>query len=386
MRSAFLLASLLTVCARRVSGAAADRQWMTAPVGQFTIYTDCPVGEIAPTAAYLSQLLEVFHHFWPVPQTQARRRPILIFVQSASEFMDLNPELDPFTSSTWGHESLVGPVPVLMCNPHLQVMTHWSRRDPVTGRDYAYSPVLYAILQQFCVDQYLKRVGERTPAWLEWGLQKLLNGACLMPGFVEIPALTTDPTLAARAGESDAGLAECLHAGRFYSLSQLFTNEAPQIDTFNWFVVDSDWIALAEKYRDRHGRVQLRQLVLLDGTQRPFWATSPFGPFVDEAYEFLHLCLVGAPGPFRNPLWRFGQGAANGPADESLFKDCFGLSYAAMLQRLWRYTGAGKDQRMRWNPAGSNPAAAFQPAAPSKVKSLLGSWLAAATAEKTVSK
>ncbi|HZZ56178.1 MAG TPA: hypothetical protein VFE31_00010 [Opitutaceae bacterium] len=373
-RAAFLVAFFLTIMGRPTLRAAPEQPWISATAAGCTIYSDSPVAEILPTAIYLNELFTAFHHLWPIPLSNAQPRPpVLIFVRSPEEFAELNPDLERLHEAVWAQERRLSGVPVLVCNPARQVSTHWRRRDPSSGREYDFSPVLYWRLQAFLTQQYCASVGERTPAWLTQGLRKLLNGACVMPNDVEIPALTTDGTLVTRSEDSDAPLAPLIRAGRFYTLPDLFANDGPQPSRLDWYVVNENRLVLEQR--------GWRRVIPLDGTHLPFWPTTYFGPFVDESYEFIHYCLFGDQGRFREALWRFGRAAANGPVDEADFTEQFGLSYAAMLERLWHYTGAGQGQVIRWNPADDPPAPVFRAAGPSEIESLLRQWHAAEQAK-----
>lgn len=377
IRSFTLLAALsLSACLPPLCADALPA-WRVATIGGLRIYSDCTAEEFGRTLGHINRLFFTFEHLWPVPPDPLKTEALLIFVGSNQEFLALNPDLAGPKSSIWSR-SVRGRLPIEMYNPGKPVVTHWKRTNPESGKAYAFSPIMYSYLQKSCVDRYLMRIGERTPAWLKYGLQKLLWGVCLLPNAVEIPALTTDPTLTESTRASAAALADNVRFRHFFPLPELFSMEKPEVEQFQGYYINANTLAL---YKGGDGRPWNEHPILrtipLDGTQRPAWALAPFGSFVDEAYEFIHLCLLDEHGRYRPGLWRFGQAAANGPVDESDFAGDFGMDYAAMLLQLWRDTEPGRERFIRWEPGDRPPAVSIQPASSPEITTLLQTWRAA---------
>ena len=68
-------------------------------------------------------------------------------------------------------------------------------------------------------------------------------------------------------------------------------------------------------------------------------ARNPLGNnrWAKQAYAFVHLCLFGENGRFKEAYTKFTQRLAREPVSEALFKECFKLSYKQMLNELRGY-------------------------------------------------
>ena len=77
--------------------------------------------------------------------------------------------------------------------------------------------------------------------------------------------------------------------------------------------------------------------ITVDSTE----AKNPLGNnrWAKQAYAFVHLCLFGENGRYKEAYTKFTQRLAKEPASEALFKDCFKLSYKQMLSELRGYIG-----------------------------------------------
>lgn len=56
-----------------------------------------------------------------------------------------------------------------------------------------------------------------------------------------------------------------------------------------------------------------------------------------QAYAFVHMCLFRREGKFKRPFATFVQRLVNEPVSESLFQECFQLSYKEMMKELYNY-------------------------------------------------
>lgn len=67
---------------------------------------------------------------------------------------------------------------------------------------------------------------------------------------------------------------------------------------------------------------------------------NPFGDFVwrKQASAFVHLCMFGRGGQWKKSLIKFVDRSAREPVSETLFKECFGMSYKQMAGELRDYT------------------------------------------------
>lgn len=68
-------------------------------------------------------------------------------------------------------------------------------------------------------------------------------------------------------------------------------------------------------------------------------ALNPLGNnrWAKQAYAFVHMCLYGRGGRYQKAFGTFLVRSAREPVTEALFKDCFNLSYARMLDELRGY-------------------------------------------------
>jgi hypothetical protein len=230
-------------------------------------------------------------------------------------------------------------------------------------------------LQEFYAQYFLGLIGERVPPWLDQGVRKLIGGMCCTEDAIEFPALTTDQTLGWRKAGSADDLPAALAEGNFMTLEQLFSTTAPLVQRYRTLEGgDSmsawDWIKFP-----RMGRPDEPPLMTfhLDGSHKALWVVQPFGPFVDESYEFTQFCLFGAREKYRSAFIKFAQAAANGPLDEANFNGFFGLDYREMLLDLWQYTDIGRDWLFRLSPSAVGQLAPlspveFRPAAASEIE------------------
>ncbi|SDS51307.1 hypothetical protein [Opitutus sp. GAS368] len=68
-------------------------------------------------------------------------------------------------------------------------------------------------------------------------------------------------------------------------------------------------------------------------------ARNPLGNnrWAKQAYAFVHLCLFGENGRFKEAYTNFTQRLAKEPVSEALFRECFKMSYKQMLNELRGY-------------------------------------------------
>jgi hypothetical protein len=68
-------------------------------------------------------------------------------------------------------------------------------------------------------------------------------------------------------------------------------------------------------------------------------ARNPLGRnlWAKQACAFVHMCLFREDAKFQKAYVAFVRRLANEPVSETLFKECFSLSYREMLEELWRH-------------------------------------------------
>ncbi|MFT3780763.1 MAG: hypothetical protein QM790_02030 [Nibricoccus sp.] len=136
---------------------------------------------------------------------------------------------------------------------------------------------------------------------------------------MQFPRLTTDGTSKIRPAGSLEDLEKALNEGKFFTLEQLFSAEtAPAGEVLGaGFPVDE---MLSKCYA---------------------------GPWSNECYEFVHLCLFGAGGKYREPFLKLADLALKQPIDEATFRSLFGVGFRDMLLILWRYTDWDKPTKYK---------------------------------------
>ncbi|HZZ56177.1 MAG TPA: hypothetical protein VFE31_00005, partial [Opitutaceae bacterium] len=307
-----LLFLALGVTVRPASGS----EWLDARVGPFEIYSDETPGDFEQSLLALQQLHEAATRIWPLPPSGSTPHPVILFV-SHREYLRFNPQIDrPETNrrSHWAAEDLHsgnGRPPMLMLNGRI------ARSDQL----YFKIPLFYGACGTLLL-------GERAPSWLVWGYKKMIQALCCGPKGAFIPPLSTDATIGVRERGGAGTLAAALRAGTFLTFRELFTEENPRIRRFNHDGTGGNLNLYPGDTMPGPG-VKPFRIVRLDGTHLPWWSLAPFGPFVDESYEFAYYCLLGGDPHMRESFLHFSRAAANGPLDETDFTRIFGLNYQA---------------------------------------------------------
>jgi hypothetical protein len=75
---------------------------------------------------------------------------------------------------------------------------------------------------------------------------------------------------------------------------------------------------------------------VLSGAGRPYDSKSP--NWKTQVTAFVHMCLYGERGRYRQGFLKFASGTAAQPPTEEFFKECFGISYKEMAIRIRGYT------------------------------------------------
>jgi hypothetical protein len=179
--------------------------------------------------------------------------------------------------------------------------------------------VTVEMLEKGYVSAILDRIEEHSAPWLNRGLLKAFMGTSYSNGKFLFPSLTTDETLSIRRAGSVEDLEKALKAGKFFTLEQLFSAEkAPPGEVF------------LSGPKDK-------------GSLNRLYA----GPWSNECYEFVHLCLFGADGKYREPFLKLADLAAKQPIDETTFRSLFGMGFQDMLLILWRTTDCAKSTKFK---------------------------------------
>jgi len=196
----------------------------------------------------------------------------------------------------------------------------------------------YKQLQREYVHYLLGRSEPRPAAWLEEGLSQLFMAMQYDRKTIRF-AQIEDPS---RVSEDEA------------SAAQMNANAADAGDTVTPTVVapatDSDF----NKALQGRGLISMQQMfeVTHDSPQ----ARNPLGSrWAKQCYAFVHYCLYSTDSKtLQKPFLTFVLRTSKEPPSEALFKECFGMSYSAMLQELRSYAGftAYKFQEYRFKGEG----------------------------------
>ncbi len=95
-----------------------------------------------------------------------------------------------------------------------------------------------------------------------------------------------------------------------------------------------------------------------------------------QAALFVRWALDGNGAPRRAALWRLAERAAQTPVTEALFRDCFGLDYAATLDQLADYLPSATNHLLTLRPTepAASPAIVLRDATPVEIARIKGDW------------
>ncbi|HVW20724.1 MAG TPA: hypothetical protein VHC86_05870 [Opitutaceae bacterium] len=332
-----VLHGALVLAVAALGAARTDAAWQEAAFPGFEVYSDHPDETIEALMANLRLVQRDFERLWPMPQVRISPPARIVFCDRLDDFLSFNPPNPAGAGFIW----------------QFTAERSWMLVNMRLPRPPATAPLLVDHrLREFYANCVLRQMGERVPPWLDWGLGKFVHGMVCTPGSLALPALTTDPTLAIRGRGSAADLKAALQARRFLSLEELFSvQRMPQFKKI--------------------------EVHMQEGRMPFMWAYEPSDTFVDEAYEFVHFCLIDGGSKYRDAFIRFAQAAANGPLDEAGFQRFFGKNYADMLLELWADTGPAEPRGLRIVGAYSLTRLPFRPLPDSWFPAFHADWMAA---------
>lgn len=251
---------------------------------------------------------------WPKALTSGQLPAIVVFCDSSSSF------------NKFLVNSKVGERSGSLKNGGERIVTTGSARSLSKGDEAivvlcSVSPIAHytELVKKTYVDAILGRIEKDSSPWLNRGLLKAFMGISYSNGTFLFPPLTTDETLRIRRAGSVEDLEKALKAGKFFTLEQLFSAEkAPPGEI---------------PFSGQKDEGNLNQLFV--------------GPWSNECYEFVHLCLFGADGKYREPFLKLANLAAKQPIDETSFRSLFGMGFQDMLLVLWRTTDCAKATKFK---------------------------------------
>lgn len=347
-RSALLGCALLATLVFPLHAAEQDQPvaWRRASLPGFEIYSDVPNARTRDVLYQFSLLCRDGELLWPVPQAKTAA-PDVVILSFDPPAIDLRLTMGGIMN---------GPPHVQRTDPRMLLLNF---RCTMGGGDYQHYWGAKILQDQYST-RFLALLGEQVPPWVSEGVGKLIRGMCCAESSIELPALTTDPTLPIRIRTrgSEASLKQALRNKTFLPLKELFSaTESGPVSGKRIL------ISVNGKY--------------MQGPQhKDFWENLPSGTFVDEAYEFSHFCLFAENGKYRAAFIKFVYAACNGPLEEAGFEKLFGADYDTMLLKLWQYTAPSTDlvYPLASGGAGPVPAVVFQPATKADITSLRATW------------
>ena len=185
--------------------------------------------------------------------------------------------------------------------------------------------------------RYLLSQGGRTPAWLQEGLAQIVMAMEFTPKWIIFGKIDSSAYRPAQAPVTSDGT-------------------APPDGT------EEEGVSPDVMVGDRSFNVALqrRRLIPLDRffavTDTDTEAKNPLGSnrWAKQAYAFVHLCLYGQNGRYKQAFAEFTKRLDTEPVSEALFQECFKMSYADMLIQLRGYIGFTNHtyQTFRLKPGG----------------------------------
>lgn len=207
-----------------------------------------------------------------------------------------------------------------MASTTLNVLNVDDSSDAATGTDSGQISVEHdKQLYREYVRFLLSRSEPRMPAWLEEGLSQIIMRMKIHDWRAIDFATLEDPNT--------------------------ISTQAAMINAVNALAEEGETLLPGAPAEDRDFNASLHRktLVKLDrffaiGHDSPE-ATAVLGNnrWAKQAYAFVHMCLYGERGKFKKPFMTFLQRLAREPVSETLFKECFNLTYNQMLLQLRGY-------------------------------------------------
>lgn len=179
----------------------------------------------------------------------------------------------------------------------------------------------------------LSRCDPRLPAWFEEGMTQIIMAMKFDRTSIEIGTVEPANTISAEA-EAARSANEALGGEG----GPMVAPPAAQERDFNAILKDQTLLPLEQLLTAAHDSPEA-----LDPLSHTIWAK--------EAYAFVHLCLYGQGGKWRNAFAKYILRTSREPATEAVFKECFGKSYKEMALELRMYIEFTDYQAKRYQAA-----------------------------------
>ena len=271
------------------------------------------------------QFRQALSYVWPMPE-RISQTTSLILCARGNKFDVFVPKgrvgIDTSTASLFLKRGNQTAIVIDMQSKTLNILNVDGVDDAATGTDSGLISVEHdKQLYREYVRYLLSRSEPRQPAWLEEGLSQIIMKMRFDKRTIEFAKIEDPNTVSTQA----AMTAE---------LNALATADDPEAPTLPG--------APAED-RDFNAALRRRALVPFDKffavKHDSSEATNVLGNNVwaKQAYAFVHMCLYGERGKFQKPFTTFLHRMMREPVNETMFKECFNMTYKQMLMQLRGY-------------------------------------------------
>jgi hypothetical protein len=154
-----------------------------------------------------------------------------------------------------------------------------------------------------------------------------------------------------------------------------FSEDALTLDRLDW-PADASGAALLGAPQANRALLPLADFFAGDLTATDTAAGEELSLWRTQAALLVHWGLAGRDAPRRPALWQFVARAATEPVTETLFRECFGLDFAAAHRALTAHLPEAMRTRLALRPTLRAPSAelALRPATDVEVSRLKGDW------------
>lgn len=266
---------------------------------------------------------QALSYAWPMPD-RISQTTSLIICGKGNKFDAFIPTgrigPDVALASLFLKEGTKTAIVIDMASTTLNILNVDDSADAATGTDSGLISVEHdKQLYREYVRFLLSRSEPRLPAWLEEGLSQIIM-RMRIESFRAIDfAKLEDPNTISALGAMTAAVNALAEEG------DVLLAGAPAEDRdFNAALHRKALVKLDQFFAVKHDSPEATAVL---GNNR--WAK--------QAYAFVHMCLYGERGKFQKPFTTFLQRIAREPVSETLFKECFGLTYNQMLTQMRGY-------------------------------------------------
>ncbi len=299
--------------------------WRYATMPGFEILTNASDKATQRLMRDFDMFRQALSHVWPVPQ-RGGQPTALIICGKGGKFDAFVPKgksvVDAGLASMFLKKGDRAAIVIDLQATTLNVLNIDDSRDAATGTDSGLISVDHdKQLYREYVHYLLSRSEPRLAAWLEEGLAQIIMRMKFDRKWIEFAKLEDPNTVSAQA----AFTAEFNAAAAAEEGGGLALAGAPAEDL------------------DFNAALRRRALVPLD----KFFAISHDSPealnplgnnrWAKQAYAFVHMCLYGYKGKYLKAFTTFMQRSAREPVTETMFKECFNMTYQKMLMEIRSY-------------------------------------------------